>query len=144
MDGGSAAELAADARKTEAAVLEHLDRLYAGRDSARLCLCTAEAEALFSALERQGAREEDSDRQAAKPLPACAELQVQRSSRLSLSELAGSSQRALRPAGCTGAGRRGRAGQGAGRPARLPGGCTAPGCSRQQARWRQGAPPGGL
>lgn len=47
---GTAAELAADARQTEEAVLQHLKRLYADRDTARLCLCSQEARDLFAAL----------------------------------------------------------------------------------------------
>ena len=78
MEGSSPDELVADCHKTEAAVLEHLDRLYAGRDSARLCLCSAEARALFSSVEQSSRvpTDQQQDPGDLSQLPACPELQA--------------------------------------------------------------------
>ena len=61
------AELAADAARTEEAVLQHLEGLLGDRDSARLCLCKQEVHDLFRGLQVGG--------KGPAVLPPCPELQ---------------------------------------------------------------------
>ena len=61
------AELAADAARTEEAVIQHLEGLLADGDSARLCLCKQEVHDLFRGLQVGG--------KGPAVLPPCPELQ---------------------------------------------------------------------